>query len=334
MKVAGRWYRAVWWEDGQIGYIDQRKLPHRFEVATARSRAEAVAAIKDMAVRGAPTIGVMAAYGLAMATAAGEDLRAAHDALLGSRPTAVNLKHALAAVMAAAPEPARMLDAARAHDEREVAAAEAIGAHGAGLMARHDRVLTHCNAGWLAAQDWGTALSPIYRAIRDGARLSVYVDETRPRLQGTRITAWELKQEGVEHAIVADGAAASLLRAGKVGAVIVGADRVAANGDVANKIGTYSLALAARAAGVPFYVAAPLSTVDPGTPTGDAIPIEERGPDEVVYAEGLDDSGKTRRVRLAPEGSPAVNPAFDVTPADLVTAIITERGVQSPLRMR
>lgn len=327
MQVGDRWYRAAWWEDDTVRYIDQRRLPHRFSVESATSVTEAARAIKDMGVRGAPTIGVMGAYALALAARNREDPEAAYGRLLGARPTAVNLRFGLDAVAPACRSSSAALEAAKAYDDAEVAAAEAIGEHGLDLVRAGTRVATHCNAGWLAAQDWGTALSPIYKAALDARSPVVIVDETRPRMQGARITAWELGQAGVRHVIISDGAAASMMRMGEIDLVITGADRIAANGDVANKIGTYPLALAAKANGVPFYVAAPLSTIDPGTLTGDAIPIEERAEDEVLAAEGLTESGEIVRVQLAPEGSSAANPAFDVTSAELVTGIITERGV-------
>jgi methylthioribose-1-phosphate isomerase len=220
-----------------------------------------------------------------------------------------------------------MLEAARAHDRAEVAAAAAIGEHGLALIRRGSRIMTHCNAGWLAVQDWGTALAPIYRAARAGLAPFVYVSETRPRLQGARLTAWELGQEGIDHALIADGAAAHLMQRGQVDLIITGADRIAMNGDTANKVGTYAKALAARAHEIPFYVAAPLTTIDRATATGADIPIEERSPEELLHAEGLDEAGEIRRVRLAPAGTPALNPAFDVTPHPLITALITEVGV-------
>ncbi|MGH7731173.1 MAG: S-methyl-5-thioribose-1-phosphate isomerase, partial [Candidatus Eiseniibacteriota bacterium] len=288
---------------------------------------EVARAIETMAVRGAPLIGVVAAYGLALAARGREDQAAADARLSRTRPTAINLWHGLEAVRAAAPDPERMLAAARAFDEAEVAAAAAIGAHGVTVLGRNTRILTHCNAGWLAVQDWGTALAPVYRAARAGLAPFVIVSETRPRLQGARLTAWELREEGVAHVLVADGAAPHLIQRGQVDLVLTGADRIAASGDTANKIGTYALALAARARGIPFYVAAPLSTIDRATATGDAIPIEERSPGEVLTVEGVDDSGASVRVRIAPAGTEALNPAFDVTPHDLVTGLITEVGI-------
>ena len=327
MKVGGRETRAVWWTDDGIRYIDQRQLPARLEVGIARTVEEVARAIETMAVRGAPLIGVVAGYGLALAAKGGEDLAAAERRLSRTRPTAINLWRGLESVRAAAPDAGRMLAAARAFDEAEVAAAAAIGTHGVAVLGRNARVLTHCNAGWLAVQDWGTALAPVYRAARAGLAPFVIVSETRPRLQGARLTAWELREEGVAHVLVADGAAPYLIQRGQVDLVITGADRIAAGGDTANKIGTYALALAARARGIPFYVAAPLSTIDRSIGSGDEIPIEERSPDEVLTVEGEDDSGASVRVRVAPAGTEALNPAFDVTPHDLITGIITEVGI-------
>jgi len=327
MRVDGIDYRAVWWDGGVVRFVDQRALPHRFTVGSAGTVEEAARAIEDMAVRGAPTIGVMAAYALALAARRGEDIDTAFDHLARTRPTAVNLWTGLRTVMAAGPALEAMLAAARAYDDAEVAAAEAIGEHGAALVKSGVRILTHCNTGWLAAQDWGTALAVVYKSARAGLAPFVWVDETRPRLQGARLTSWELLQEGVDHRIVADGVAAYVMKRGEVDLVITGADRVAANGDVANKIGTYGLALSAKAHGVPFYVAAPLSTVDRSTPTGDDVAIEERSPDEVLCAEGLDADGRLTRVRLAPAGAKALNPAFDVTPHGLIAGLITEAGV-------
>jgi len=327
VKVGGRETRAVWWTDDGVRYIDQRALPARLETGLARTVEEVARAIETMAVRGAPLIGVFAGYGLALAAKGGEDWAGAHERLTRTRPTAINLWRGLDAVRAAAPDPDRMLAAARAFDETEVAAAAAIGIHGMTLLDRGARVLTHCNAGWLAVQDWGTALAPVYRAARAGLAPFVYVSETRPRLQGARLTTWELREEGVAHVLIADSAAAHLIQRGEVDLVLTGADRIAANGDTANKIGTYPRALAARARGIPFYVAAPLTTIDRSIATGAEIPIEERSADEVLTVEGLDDSGASVRVRVAPAGTAALNPAFDVTPHDLITGIITEVGL-------
>jgi methylthioribose-1-phosphate isomerase len=327
VKVGGKETRAVWWTDDGLRYLDQRLLPARLEVGVARTVEEVARAIETMAVRGAPLIGVVAAYGLALAGRAPEGCEAGFARLSRTRPTAINLWRGLDAVRAAAPDPDRMLAAARAYDQAEVAAAEAIGLHGMTLLRRGARILTHCNAGWLAVQDWGTALAPVYRAARAGLAPFVIVSETRPRLQGARLTAWELREEGVDHVLIADNAGPHLIRRGQVDLVLTGADRIAANGDTANKIGTYASALAAHAHGIPFYVAAPLSTIDRSTATGEEIPIEERSPDEVLAVEGLDDSGATVRVRVAPAGTAALNPAFDVTPHSLITGLITEVGI-------
>jgi len=327
MKVGGRDLRAVWWTEDGVCFIEQRRLPHAFEIGCARSVDDVARAIEDMAVRGAPAIGVFAAYGLALAARRGEDVDAAGGRLERTRPTAVNLRNGLAAVRRAGPDPLAMLAAARAYDEAEVASGEAIGTHGLALMRPGIRVLTHCNAGWLAVQDWGTALAPVYKARRAGLDPFVYVDETRPRLQGARLTAWELRQEGVRHALIADNAAAHLMRLGQVDLVLTGADRIAANGDAANKIGTYGNACAAHLLGVPFYIAAPRTTIDRHTARGSDIPIEERAAEEVLRVEGVDESGRLARVRVAPEGTEVVNPAFDVTPHELITGLITEVGI-------
>jgi methylthioribose-1-phosphate isomerase len=327
MKVGGRDLRAVWWTDEGVAFVDQRRLPHALELGLAREVEEVARAIEQMAVRGAPAIGVLAAYGLALAARRGEPLEAAHARLLRTRPTAVNLRAGLEAVRRAGPGAAATLVAARAYDDAEVAAAAAIGAHGLALFRPRTRVLTHCNAGWLAVQDWGTALAPVYLAARAGLEPFVYVSETRPRLQGARLTGWELAGEGVAHVLVADGACAHLVQRGLVDLVLTGADRITANGDVANKIGTYGKALAASAHGVPFYVAAPLTTFDPASPTGAEIVIEERDQEEVLTVEGLDESGRIARVRVAPAGSRALNPAFDVTPHELIAGIVTEVGI-------
>jgi methylthioribose-1-phosphate isomerase len=327
MKVRGRDRRATWWSDDGVAYLDQRRLPHALVEATARSVAEAAHAIRDMGVRGAPAIGVFAAYALALAARRGEPIDAARACLLATRPTAVNLRAGLDAVARAAPDPDAMLAAARAYDAAEVAAAEAIGRHGLPLVGRGARVLTHCNAGWLAVQDWGSALAPVYKAARAGLDPFVWVSETRPRLQGARLTAWELGEEGVRHALVADGAVADRMRRGEVDLVLTGADRIAANGDVANKIGTYAHACAAQVHGVPFYVAAPRTTIDRAIASGAEIPIEERPADELLFVEGVAAGGDTVRVRVAAPGAAAINPAFDVTPARFIAGIVTEVGI-------
>lgn len=346
MDVAGvpmRPIRARPARDG-VDVIDQRALPHRLVVETLTTPESVFTAIREMWVRGAPLIGASAAYGLALAVA-----RDASDAALDracawmktARPTAVNLAWAvdrMQRTLASRPAAARAAAAwaeADAIAEEDVAVNAAIGRHGLALLreiaARKPagtplNVLTHCNAGWLATVDWGTATSPIYQAHAAGLPLHVWVDETRPRNQGASLTAWELGQAGVPHTLVADNAGGHLMQQGQVDLVIVGCDRVAANGDVCNKIGTYLKALAARDNGVPFWVAMPLSTLDLGLPAGTAIPIEERSAREVTHLAGADGDGRVVEVRIAPEGTPAANPAFDVTPARLVTGLLTERG--------
>jgi methylthioribose-1-phosphate isomerase len=320
--------------------IDQTRLPFRYELLTLRTLAEAAEAISVMRVRGAPLIGATAAYGVALALNEGIDLDVACKTLAATRPTAVNLAWALARMRTAlAPLPVReqlmaaWTEAATICDE-DVELNRAIGRHGSALIrAISDKkpgpvnILTHCNAGWLATVDWGTALAPVYTAFDAGIDLHVWVDETRPRNQGASLTAWELKQHGVPHTIIADNAGGHLMQHGKVDLCVVGTDRTAANGDVANKIGTYLKALAAFDNDVPFYVALPGPTIDWTLDSGRAIPIEERRAEEVTCLTGETAAGEVITVRVTPEGSPAANPAFDVTPARLVTGLITERGV-------
>jgi methylthioribose-1-phosphate isomerase len=320
--------------------IDQTRLPFRYELLTLRGLADAAEAISVMQVRGAPLIGATAAYGVALALNEGVDLDLACATLAATRPTAVNLAWALArmqAVLAALPIEQRRATAwaeAAAICDQDVELNRAIGRHGAELIraiaARRPgpvNVLTHCNAGWLATVDWGTALAPIYAAFDAGIPLHVWVDETRPRNQGASLTAWELAQHGVPHTVIADNAGGHLMQHGRVDLCIVGTDRTAANGDVANKIGTYLKALAAHDNSVPFYVALPGPTIDWTLADGRAIPIEERRAEEVTCIAGETAAGEVVTVRVTPAGSPAANPAFDVTPARLVTGLITERGV-------
>jgi methylthioribose-1-phosphate isomerase len=333
--------RPVRWRGDAVVILDQRSLPHREEYLECRAVEEIAAAIRDMAVRGAPVLGVTAAYGVALAaaTAAGrgldpvdvlEQARRAGEALKSTRPTAVNIAWAVGRVLeAAAMEQgsagSRLADVllaeARRIEDEDAEACTAIGAAGAELIPDPANVLTHCNTGMLCTAGIGTAQGVILTAHRAGKRVHVWVDETRPVLQGARLTAWELGRLGVPRTLVADGAAGSLLAGGKVDVVIVGADRVARNGDVANKIGTYPLAVVARRHGIPFYVAAPASTVDLTTASGTEIVVEERDPAEVTAPFG---------VQVASPGTPAANPAFDVTPGVLVSAIVTERGVIRP----
>jgi len=323
--------------------LDQTRLPWRAverRLATLEDVAEAIFAMR---VRGAPLIGCVAAFGVAVALAGGKGDDAALDhalaVLCATRPTAVNLAWALNRMdthLRPLPPDARCEAAwieAEAIRAEDAAMCAAIGAHGLELLralhvreGRALRVMTHCNAGWLATAGMGTALAPVYAACAEGLEVEVFVSETRPRNQGL-LTAWELAAAGIKHTLMADNAAGLLLMRGEADAVIVGADRIAANGDTANKVGTYLKALAAHAAGVPFYVAAPMSTFDPGTTCGEAIPIEERTADELFFVDGLNETGCPGRLRLAPEGTRAANPAFDVTPAALVSGFITERGV-------
>jgi methylthioribose-1-phosphate isomerase len=346
MRIDSRHYRTIWENaDGTVEAIDQTNLPHRFETRRLASLDDAVAAITTMVVRGAPLIGVTGAYGLALAAAADPGdaaLEAAHARLAAARPTAVNLRWALdrlrALLLIAPPSERRALafaEAAAIADE-DAQACEAIGDHGAALIraaalekpSRPINILTHCNAGWLAAVDWGTALAPIYKAARDGVDVHVWVDETRPRNQGASLTAFELLGEGVKHTVIADNTGGHLMQHGHVDLCIVGSDRTTRAGDVCNKIGTYLKALAAHDNGVPFYVALPGSTIDWRMRDGVAeIPIEQRDASEVTHISGLAEDGSVTRVQVTPKGSPAANYAFDVTPSRLVSALVTERGV-------
>ena len=340
MTIDGHPYRTVWLEHDAVCLLDQHALPFAVEVLRLRTYAEVAAAIRTMRVRGAPAIGATAAFGLALAAQSAPadnflaTVRAADQCLRATRPTAQDLFHALdrvrnaiAAADTMVAARAAAVAAALQFAEDNVAACRAIGEHGATLLRDGMTVLTHCNAGWLAMVDWGTALAPLYVAARRGLRLHVLVDETRPRCQGARLTAWELQHEGIAAEIIADNAAGHFLHTGAVDLCIVGADRVAVNGDVANKIGTYEKAVVAHENGIPFYVAAPASTFDHACPTGAAIPIEERDQDEVLSIEGLLADGTRASVRIAPPGAHARNPAFDVTPARYITGWITAQGV-------
>ncbi len=352
MKVQGRDTRTIWCEaDGRaVGIIDQTRLPHEFATVRLSTLADAAHAIKAMQVRGAPLIGATAAYGVALAMnrdASDAALAEACGALLATRPTAVNLRWAIEEMrryLGGLSPPQRVTAAygrAAAIAEEDVAINRAIGEHGvapirAAWRKKGERgaveILTHCNAGWLATVDWGTALAPVYCAQALGIPLHVWVDETRPRNQGASLTAWELREQGVPHTVIVDNAGGHLMQHGRVDLCLVGTDRTTANGDVANKIGTYLKALAAHDNKVPFYVAAPSSSIDWSLGDGRAIPIEERDPREVIEIAGRLPDGTVARVQVTPDGSPAANPAFDVTPARLVTGLITERGICAATR--
>ncbi|HKO70261.1 MAG TPA: S-methyl-5-thioribose-1-phosphate isomerase [Bradyrhizobium sp.] len=353
MKVQGRHIRSIWLDnDGwSVDAIDQRRLPHHFVVERLTTCDSAADAIRSMLVRGAPLIGATAAYGMALAMRADSTDRAldhAYRTLIATRPTAINLKWALDEMrsllrpLSAADRVAAAYSRAADIADEDVAINKGIGRHGlavieaiAATKKRGERVnvLTHCNAGWLATVDWGTATAPIYLAHEKGGDIHVWVDETRPRNQGASLTAWELGHHGVPHTVVPDNTGGHLMQHGLVDLVIVGTDRVTANGDVCNKIGTYLKALAARDNGVPFYVALPSPTIDFTVDDGlTQIPIEQRAAEEVSTIMGLTAAGTIETVRIVPEGSPVANYAFDVTPARLVTGLITERGVLKPDR--
>jgi methylthioribose-1-phosphate isomerase len=321
-----------WSPDGALRILDQRRLPAEVVSRDLRSVAEVADAIRTLAVRGAPAIGVAAAIGLTIATSGQSlhEVEQAAAALRATRPTAVNLGWALDRMLVvarthASEDAGARTAAMRAEAERireeDVAMCRAIGEHGAEFITAGMRVLTHCNAGALATAGIGTALAPVYVAHAKGRTVRVYADETRPLMQGARLTAWELDQAGIPVTVLTDGMAASLMARREVDLVLVGADRIAANGDAANKIGTYGLAVLAKHHGIPFVVAAPMSTVDPHTPDGASIPIEQRSAEEVSHVGG---------VRMVPEGVPVENPAFDVTPHTLITRIVTDRGVYAP----
>ena len=330
--------RSVEWIDGKVRLIDQRLLPAEFQLVDYADYRDVAQAIRDMVVRGAPAIGATAAFGMVLAAYEGstqntvqDTLNTAAVVLLASRPTAVNLSWAVARLLRCAETaseagydiPTTLLEEAERLADEDVAINKALGNHGAALIRDGDTILHHCNTGALATVDYGTALGVIRTAHEQGKHIHVLVDETRPRLQGARLTAWELKQYGIPFTLIADNAAGHFMRTGKVDIVMVGADRVAANGDVANKIGTYKLAVVAQANGIPFYPCVPTSTIDLTLPTGDDIPIEERSESEVL---DLLYQGQP----IAPEGTRAANPAFDVSPSRYVTGIVTENGIAYP----
>jgi len=343
MRISGTHFRTIWvTESGTVRVIDQSRLPFEFVTLDLETVADAARAISTMVVRGAPLIGATAAYGMALAARsnpADSHLAEAARTLQATRPTAINLAWALTRMrnVLAEAQPreraAAALREAAAICNADVEQCRAIGRHGLEIMrglakaaGARLNILTHCNAGWLACVDWGTALSPVYMAHDAGIPVHVWVDETRPRNQGAALTAFELGAHGVPHTVVADNLGGHLMQRGQVDMVIVGSDRTTASGDVCNKVGTYLKALAARDNGVPFYAALPASTIDWSLDAGSAIPIEERSPEEVTHISGRSSSGRIETVRLVPETSAALNLAFDVTPARLVTGLITERG--------
>ena len=348
MRVDGRHYQTIWLsseDDSVVELIDQRFLPHRFEIAVLKNYRDGITAIKDMWVRGAPLIGATAAWSLYLAGLEAQKkgqgfsfLKQAGEELLAARPTAVNLQWAVSRVLEVLSDQSDFSRLARIEAEKilveDVEICSQIGNHGLTLIqeiydsngGRPVNVLTHCNAGWLATVDWGTATAPIYKAHEKHIPVHVWVDETRPRNQGAYLTAWELSKEGVSHDIIVDNAGGHLMQQGQVDLIIVGTDRTAGNGDVANKIGTYLKALAAMDNNVPFYVAAPSPSIDWTLDRGSQIPIEERDPKEVTHVYGTNDDNY-QQIRIANKDSSARNPSFDVTPARLVTGIITERGI-------
>ena len=345
MGDATKEFRTLWREGGTIRLIDQRKLPHRFEITSLEDHGETAEAIKNMVLRGAGAIGVAGGYGMAQAALEAEDLppqefqtymQEAAERLNKTRPTAANLFKAIDRCLRAAEEGdvservQAVLNEADAIAEEDLSASRKIGEHGSELIGDGFKILTHCNAGALAFIDYGTALSPIRFAHYQGKEVFVFVDETRPRCQGSRLTAWELEQEGIPYAVIVDNAAGYFMMRGDVDMVLVGADRIAANGDVANKIGTYEKAVIAKENGIPFYVAAPRMTFDLGCRNGDEIEIEERSPDEVRGIWGVNDDGTASKILIAEKRATVRNPAFDVTPAKYISGLLTEKGILRP----
>ncbi len=335
MKVAGKDYRTVWMEGNTVCLIEQNLLPFEFKIFRAENYRETCMVISTMIVRGAGAIGATAGYAMAQAFIEGgndiEFVKNARKEIENTRPTAQNLFYAVERVYSAGQVSVEQaINEAQKIADEDADACKKIGELGNDLIKDGANIETHCNAGWLAFVDYGSALSPIYAAHRSGKQVFVYADETRPRGQGARLTAWELKNENVAHVIIPDNAGAHLMSQGKIDMMIVGSDRIAANGDVANKIGTLEKAIVAKYYGIPFYVAAPVSTIDFDCASGKDIPIEQRHEDEVLYQSGPNSEGKLQQVLISSPGSKAMNPAFDVTPAELVTAIITDKGIFKP----
>ena len=343
MKIEGKPYRTIWFENNNVKIIDQTKLPHQFIVKDLKTSKEAINAIKTMEVRGAPLIGVTAAYGLVLSIIEKNDLpflKKTSEDLIASRPTAINLKWAVNRMMKKLSGINSngilkiALEEAKAIAEEDINFCKNIGTNGLKIIEdiankKKDTVniLTHCNAGWLATIDWGTATSPIYHAHQKGIKVHVWVDETRPRNQGANLTSYELNEERIPNTVITDNAGGILMQRGQVDMCIVGTDRTLSNGDVCNKIGTYLKALSAKDNDVPFYVALPSSTIDWSIKDHKQIPIEERNSEELSHVEGVDENNEIKKVRIYPQKSKSLNLAFDITPAKLVTGLITEKGV-------
>ena len=343
MKIDGKSYKTIWFENNLVKIIDQTKLPHQFVIKDLKTVKDAINAIKTMEVRGAPLIGATAAYGLVLSIIEKNDLsflKKSSEELIASRPTAINLKWAVDRMMKKLSgtndkEILKIaLDEAKAITEEDENFCKNIGLNGLKIIEdiankKKDTVniLTHCNAGWLATIDWGTATSPIYHAHLKGIKVHVWVDETRPRNQGANLTSYELNEEGISNTVITDNAGGILMQRGEVDMCIVGTDRTLSNGDVCNKIGTYLKALSAKDNNVPFYVALPSSTIDWSTKDHKNIPIEERNSEELSHVEGIDENNEIKKVRIYPQKSNSLNLAFDVTPAKLVTSLITEKGI-------
>ena len=343
MKIEGKLYKTIWFVNNLVKIIDQTKLPHQFIIKDLKTVKDTINAIKTMEVRGAPLIGATAAYGLVLSIIEKNDLsflKKSSEELIESRPTAINLKWAVDRMMkklSGVNEKDILkiaLDEAKAITEEDEKFCKNIGLNGLKIIEeiankKKDTVniLTHCNAGWLATIDWGTATSPIYHAHQKGIKVHVWVDETRPRNQGANLTSYELNEEGISNTVITDNAGGILMQRGQVDMCIVGTDRTLSNGDVCNKIGTYLKALSAKDNNVPFYVALPSSTIDWSTKDHRQIPIEERNSEELSHVEGIDENNKIKKIRIYPQKSKSLNVAFDVTPAKLVTGLITEKGI-------
>ena len=346
MKIEGKSYKTIWFENNLVKIIDQTKLPHQFIIKDLKTVKDIINAIKTMEVRGAPLIGATAAYGLVLSITEKNDLsflKKSSEELIASRPTAINLKWAVDRMMKKLSGVndkdilKLALDEAKAITEEDEKFCKNIGLNGLKIIEdiankKKDTVniLTHCNAGWLATIDWGTATSPIYHAHQKGIKVHVWVDETRPRNQGANLTSYELNEEGISNTVITDNAGGILMQRGEVDMCIVGTDRTLSNGDVCNKIGTYLKALSAKDNNVPFYVALPSSTIDWSIKDHKHIPIEERNSEELSHIEGIDENNEIKKVRIYPQKSKSLNLAFDVTPAKLVTGLITEKGICEP----